>query len=68
MIDRSTRETPSGTVTPNAVMESIDSDDFLAGVIRAEFTIAVRQRWDSGRTAARQGYAITVRDSGVRVQ
>ena len=51
MIDRSTREPPPGAapgVSPNAVMESIDSGDFLAGVMRAGVAIAVRQRCDSG--------------------
>ena len=60
MIDRSTREPPPGAapgVSPNAVMESIDSGDFLAGVIRIGAAIVVRQR-----------YTIVVRDSDVRVQ
>ena len=63
MIDRSTREPPAGAapgVTPNAVLESIDSGDFLAGVMRAGVAIALRQRCDRSATA--------VRDSGVRVQ
>ena len=45
MIDRSTREPPSrvtSRVSPNAVLESIDSGDFLAGVIRAGVATAVR--------------------------
>ena len=44
MIDRSTREPPLGAapgVTPNAVLESIDSGDFLAGIMRLEVAIAV---------------------------
>ena len=44
MIDRSTREPPPGAapgVTPNAVLESIDSGDFLAGVMRAGVAIAL---------------------------
>ena len=52
--------TPPGVapgVSPNAVIESIDSGDFLAGVIRAGVAKAVRQR-----------YTIVVRDSDVRVQ
>ena len=60
MIDRSTREPPPGAapgVSPNAVMESIDSGDFLAGVIRPGVATAVRQR-----------YTMVVRDSDVRVQ
>ena len=60
MIDRSTREPPPGAapgVSPNAVIELIDSGDFLAGVIRAGVATAVRQR-----------YTIVVRDSDVRVQ
>ena len=44
-------------VSPNAVLESIDSGDFLAGVMRAGVVAAVRQR-----------YMIVVRDSDVRVQ
>ena len=63
MIDRSTREPPSGVtlrVSPNAVLESIDSGDFLAGVVRVGVATAVR---DSG---ARQQCAIAVRDSSAR--
>ena len=65
MIDRSTREPPSGVtlrVSPNAVLESIDSSDFLAGVVHVGVTTAVP---DSG---TRQQCAIVVRDSGTRVQ
>ena len=60
MIDRSTREPPPGVApgaTPNAVMESIDSGDFLAGMMRAGVATAVRQ-W----------YTMAVRNSDVRVQ
>ena len=63
MIDRSTREPPPRVtlgVSPNAVLESIDSGNFLAGVMRAGVVTAVRQRCNSG---ARQRYAIAVRDS-----
>ena len=58
MIDRSTREPPSRVtlrVSPNAVLESIDSGDFLAGVIRAGVV-----------TAVRAGVATAVRDSSAR--
>ena len=53
MIDRSTREPPSRVtprVSPNAVLESIDSGDFLAGVMRAGVATAVRD------SSARQRY------------
>ena len=43
--------------SPNAVIELIDSGDFLAGVMRPGVAIAVRQR-----------YTIVVRDSDVMVQ
>ena len=60
MIDRSTREPPPGAapgVSPNAVMESIDSGDSLGGVMRPGVATAVRQR-----------YTMVVGDSDVRVQ
>ena len=47
MIDRSTREPPPAAalrVSPNAVLESIDSGDFLAGVMRAGVATALRRR------------------------
>ena len=65
MIDRSTREPLSAVtlrVSPNAVLESIDSGDFLAGVVRVGVATAVRD------SSARQQCAIVVRDSGTRVQ
>ena len=60
MIDRSTREPLPGVapgVSPNAVIESIDLGDFLAGVIRLGVATAVRQRRDSGATAVYDGGA-----------
>ena len=63
MIDLSTREPPPRAapgVTPIAVLESIDSGDFLAGVMRAGVAIALRQRCDRSATA--------VRDSVIRVE
>ena len=65
MIDRSTREPPSGAtpgVSPNAILESIDSGDFLAGVMCADSATAVRPR----STALQQWCAIAVRDSSAR--
>ena len=65
MIDRSTQEPPSRVtprVSPNAVLESIDSGDFLAGVIHAGVTIAVRdssarQRYEGAAMCAPWGFA-----------
>ena len=45
MIDRSTREIPSEVapgVTPNATLQSIDSGDFLAGLMRLGVAKVVR--------------------------
>ena len=65
MIDRSTREPPSRVtlrVSPNAVLELIDSGDFLAGVMRVGVATAVRdssarQRYEGAAMCALWGFA-----------